>query len=202
LKPYYQHGGVTIYHGSAEDVLPELPAYDTICTDPPYGLGEKWSGGKKKWPLHHGQMDWDAATIENLPELILPRAKQVIIWGGHLYPLPPLRGWLIWDKIVREFTSGHCEMAWSNLDQPVKAFSYSHGALATEGKYHPTQKPLPLMEWCLSFTSGTVCDPFMGAGTTLLAAKNNGRDAVGIDRSEAYCEIAANRLRQEVFSFV
>ena len=103
-------------------------------------------------------------------------------------------GWLIWDKIVREFSSGHCELAWTNLDQPVRAFSYSHGALATEGKVHPTQKPVPLMEWCVGFTTGTVLDPFMGSGTTGVACVNLGRPFVGIEREVEWFDHACRRI--------
>jgi DNA modification methylase len=126
-----------------------------------------------------------------------------IIWGGNYFPLPPRRGWLIWDKIVREFSSGHCELAWTTLDQPTRAFSYANGQLATEGKLHPTQKPLPLMSWCLGFlpnSVGLIVDPFMGAGTTLRAAKDRGLRSIGVELDERYCEIAAKRLAQEVLA--
>lgn len=117
--------------------------------------------------------------------------------------LPPQRGWLVWNKIIRNFSSGVCELAWTNLDIPIDAFDYSHGQLATEGKVHPTQKPLPLIQWCIrkSGLSGSVVDPYMGSGTTLVAAKNLGLPAIGIELEERYCEIAADRLRQEVLQF-
>lgn len=199
MKPYYQDSQVTLYHGDCRDVAPALGRFDLLLTDPPYGLGEKWQGGKAKWPLHHGQMGWDADPSDALL-LMVDLATDAVVWGGHLYPLPPRRGWLIWDKIVREFTSGHCEMAWSTLDQPIRAKSISHGQLATEGKFHPTQKPLDLMLWCLGFfpAAATVFDPFMGSGTALVAAKNLNRRGVGIEREERYCEIAATRLSQNV----
>ena len=67
--------------------------------------------------------------------------------------------------------------------------------------FHPCQKPVALMRWCLSFCDGTILDPFMGSGTTLRAAKDLGRQAIGIEIEEKYCEIAANRLRQKVLAF-
>lgn len=187
-------GDATLYLGDCRDVLPTLGFGYALITDPPYGLGDLWQGGKVKWRLHHGKVDWDADAVLGLAELVLPHADKAIIWGGHLYDLPNGRGWLIWDKIVREFTSGHCELAWTNLDQPVRAFSYSHGALATEGKVHPTQKPVPLMEWCVEFTSGTVLDPFCGAGSTGVACANLGRRFIGIEREVEWFDHACRRI--------
>ena len=95
---------------------------------------------------------------------------------------------------MRQFTSGHCELAWTTLDQPVRAFNYAHGELATEGKFHPTQKPLPLMRWCVEMTSGSVLDPFMGSGTTGAAAVGMRREFVGIEIHEPYFDIACERI--------
>ena len=91
-------------------------------------------------------------------------------------------------------------MAWTNLDRPTRVFRFAQCEQANEGpKSHPTQKPLNLMLWCLKWvTAQTILDPFMGSGTTLVAAKNIGRKAIGIEIEERYCEIAAQRLSQEV----
>lgn len=205
MKPYYDQDGITIYHGDCREILPNLPKVDLVLTDPPYGLGSIMQGGEVKWPLWEGRaqdgLPWDQSAPDFIPELV-DGVREAIVWGGNYFALPPARGWLIWDKIVREFSSGHCEMAWTNLDQPVRAYSYSHGALATEGKVHPTQKPRKLMEWALGFTTGqTVLDPFMGSGTTLVAARSLGRRAIGIEIEERYCEIAVQRLAQSVMDF-
>ena len=188
-------GDATLYHGDCMDILPTLGKVDAVVTDPPYGIGDMWQGGKKEWPLHHQDgMEWDGQIVKELPNII-NMADAAIVWGGHLYDLPPNRGWLIWDKLIRKFTSGHCEMAWTTLDQPIKAFNFSHGALATEGKLHPTQKPLPLMEWCISFLADCiVCDPFMGSGTTGVACVNLGRKFVGIEIERKYFDIACERI--------
>jgi site-specific DNA-methyltransferase (adenine-specific) len=127
---------------------------------------------------------------------------QAIVWGGNYFSLPPARGWLVWDKVVRNFSSGHCELAWTSLDQPVRAFNFANGSLATEGKVHPTQKPLSLMQWCIDFMTGTsVADPFAGSGTTLVAARNMGLKAIGVEIEERYCEIIARRLDQMCLDF-
>lgn len=93
---------------------------------------------------------------------------------------------------------GDFELAWTTLDRPPKAY---HAGVNPDGRReHPTQKPLGLMRWCLTTAggSGTVLDPFMGSGTTLRAALDLGRRAIGIEIEERYCEIAARRLDQMV----
>jgi len=196
-------GDCTLYLGDCRDVLPTLGKVDAVVTDPPYGLGDKWQGGKAntktRWKLNDGgaNMGWDAAPIEfvnSLPSI----ATDAIIWGGNYYALPPMRGWLLWDKIVREFTSGHAEMAWTTLDQPVRAYNYARAQLASEGKYHPTQKPVPLMAWCLGFLphARTILDPFMGAASTGVACANLGRAFIGIEREPSYFDIACRRIEE------
>jgi DNA modification methylase len=194
-------GDATLYLGDCIEFFAEYPCLkvDAIVTDPPYGLGDKWQGGSA-WKLKEGNgtMDWDShAPIEIVCQL--PKyAKNTIIWGGNYFPLEPKRGWLLWDKIVREFTSGHAEMAWTTIDQPIKAFNFANGQLAVEGKYHPTQKPLPLMKWCIGFLpdAKTILDPFMGSGTTGVAAVQMGRKFIGIERDPKYFEIACKRIEQ------
>ncbi len=198
IRREVQIGDCRLLLGDCLEIMPGLGKVDCVVTDPPYGLGDKWQGGKAKWPLHHiNGMDWDARPFAEI-QSVVSAGRDAIIWGGHLYDLAPTRGWLIWDKIVRNFTSGHCEMAWTTCDQPVRAFSYSHGALATEGKRHPTQKPLPLMEWCLGFVpdARTILDPFMGSGTTLVACAKLGRKGIGIEIDEGYFDIACKRVRE------
>jgi len=200
--PYYSDDLVTLWCGDNADV-DDWRGADHLVTDPPYGLGDKLSGGwAKRWGMHqYGGLDWDGEApplVATLP----PEFDHCIIWGGNYFPLPPARGWLVWDKIIRNFTSGVCELAWTTLDQPVRAFNYAHGELASEGKFHPTQKPLPLMAWCLNFLPpGSIADPYAGSGTTLVAAKQAGRRAIGIERDEAYCEVAARRLAQGALDF-
>jgi site-specific DNA-methyltransferase (adenine-specific) len=188
-------GNATLYLGDCRKILPTIAGIDCIVTDPPYGLGdEKWQGGKKQWRLNNEDgMEWDRHPVDGLVDA-LAGFPQIVVWGGNYYPFPPARGWLVWDKLVREFSSGHCELAWTTLDQPVRAFNYSHGQLATEGKHHPTQKPAPLMAWCVAMTTGTVCDPFMGSGSTGVACANLGRGFIGIEMNERYFDIACERI--------
>ena len=191
-------GAATLYLGDCRDVLPTLGKVDAVVTDPPYGLGNiLHRPGPGKWAKFHGEgaPSWDTRGFDDIAAIVAA-GRDAIIWGGNYYALPPKRGWLLWDKIVREFSSGHAEMAWTTLDQPVRAFSYSHGQLASEGKYHPTQKPLPVMKWCLAFlpTARTILDPFMGSGTTGVAAVQMQRGFIGIERDPAYFDIACRRI--------
>lgn len=205
MKPYYEQDGITIYHGDCREVLPGVGAFDAVLTDPPYGLGDRWKGGggtaKTSWRFDPAEARaWDGATVDGV-ERLATAAPEVIIWGGNYYVLPPKRCWLVWDKKQNDqWTTGQAELAWTNLDRPVRVFRFAQCEQATEGpKYHPTQKPLALMQWCLKWTTGRVIlDPFAGSGTTLVAAKNLGRRAIGIEIEERYCEVAARRLTQGV----
>jgi site-specific DNA-methyltransferase (adenine-specific) len=193
--------GITLYLGDCREILPTLGKVDAVVTDPPYGLGDKWRGGTVKWPLADNGRGtlWDSECFAGLPEIIA-LAENSIIWGGNYYPLPPRRGWLIWDKIVRNFSSGHVELAWTTIDQPTRAFNYAHGELASEGKLHPTQKPLPLMKWCLDQIpdAHTILDPFMGSGTTGVAAIQCECKFIGIEIEPKYFDIACRRIHREL----
>jgi len=191
---------VTIYHGDCREWMPEA---DVLVTDPPYGIGERWTkgsvvgrnGSSRLWG--RGET-WDdvAADISHLPTI------PSVIWGGNYFGLPAARGWLVWDK-GQTFSGADAELAWTNLDIPVRVFRLSridaHVNQAESRKSHPSEKPIGLMRWCVGLTpSGTILDPFMGSGSTLVAAKSLNRKAIGIEIEERYCEIAARRCSQEV----
>jgi DNA modification methylase len=201
LRPYYQHGGITIYHGDCKEILPEVYfGTELILTDPPYGLGQRWTGGT--WatnPIYDDALVWDAKAVDgDVIDLVLECAPNVILWGGNYYRLPPTRCWLLWRKPQQMHTMADFEMAWTNFDRPAKAFDELRNPDGT--REHPTQKPLSLMKWCLSLAPNAtkILDPFCGSGTTLVAAKDVGASAIGIEINERYCEIAAKRLAQEV----
>jgi site-specific DNA-methyltransferase (adenine-specific) len=194
--------GVTLYLGDCREILPTLWLVDAIVTDPPYGLAEKWSGGsaasKSRWKLADGGDGtvWDDKAPDFLPDA-LKIARHSIVWGGHLFGLPSRRGWLVWNKIIRNWSSGECEFAWTTLDQPIRAFDYSHGQLVHENKEHPTQKPEPLMRWCIQQLPEdcySILDPFMGSGTTGAAAVKLGRKFIGIEIEPKYFDIACRRI--------
>ena len=184
--------------GDCRDILPTLGKVDAVVTDPPYGLGDKLdgAGSGSEWGLHYGEgaPAWDVSTSDALAPS-LEKGAHAIVWGGNYYNLPPRRCWLIWDK-MQEHTSGHGELAWTTIDMPVRTFRYARVQLAGEGKQHPTQKPLPLMKWCLGFLpeAQSILDPFMGSGTTGVAAVQMGRQFIGIEREPRYFDIACDRI--------
>jgi DNA modification methylase len=194
-------GSCELILGDCREVLPTLPKVDAVVTDPPYGTQDLWKKPtvpkNRKWHLfgegHINGWDVHSPIVADLPTY----AGQCIIWGGQFYDLPPSRSWLVWNKIIRNFSTGVCELAWTNLETPIDAFDYSHGQLATEGKQHPTQKPLPLMKWCVEKTHGMVLDPFMGSGTTGVACVKLGRSFIGIEREPKYFDIACRRIEQD-----
>ncbi len=127
----------------------------------------------------------------------------MILWGANHYAsrLPDTATWLVWDKREGGASDDNadCEIAWSNAGGPARLFSHRWRGMVKasereERRMHPTQKPIVLMRWCLGFVNGLVLDPYMGSGTTLVAAKLEGRKAIGIEIEERYCEIAAKRL--------
>lgn len=201
MKPYYQDEAVTIYHGECAQIAPFLGRFDLLLTDPPYGLGSKlkagpngeWSKGFENAPK------WDEKTCDDwLIHMLIKQCKQSIIWGGNYYDLPKARCWLGWDK-MQEHTSGHYELAWTNLDLPTRMFRKSRiAAYGRMDKKHPTQKPLDLIRWCINLAKNaeTIFDPFAGSGTTGRACKDLGKKCVLIEREESYCEIAAHKMTE------
>lgn len=212
MTPYYEHAGITIYHGDCREILPHVTA-DVVVTDPPYGIGEARGKNKTRGGVcpatDYGVAAWDDAPIDApLLGLVLSAAPHTCIFGGNYYALPPTSCWLVWDKDnTGDFAD--CELAWTNWKMAVRRIRYrwngmlQEPGLPKEKRQHPTQKPMPVIKWVLGLapSTGTVLDPFMGSGTTLVAAKQLGRKAIGIELEERYCEIAAKRLAQEVFDF-
>jgi site-specific DNA-methyltransferase (adenine-specific)/modification methylase len=196
-----QIGAATLYLGDAREILPTLSGFNAIVTDPPYGLGDKWQGGggskHSSWAFDPSEaMAWDGDVAEGVADLV-GLAPVVIIWGGNYYPLPPSRCWLIWDKKQNDqWTTGQAELAWTNIDRPIRTFRFAQCEQANEGpKLHPTQKPLALMQWCFKWFDGDVIlDPYCGSGTTGVAALSLGKTFIGIEREEKYFSIACRRI--------
>jgi DNA modification methylase len=211
MKPYYQDESVTIYNADCRDVLPTLDKVDLVLTDPPYGIGEAAGKNKSRGefaiPTDYGNDSWDEQPVDPvLLALVRSKGETQIIFGGNYYDLPPTSCWLIWDKENGATDFADAEMAWTNMKSAVRLFKYNWNGMwqgdmkNKEKRQHPTQKPMPVMRWCIeqSKTAGTILDPFMGSGTTLRAAKDLGRKAIGIELEEKYCEIAAKRMSQLV----
>lgn len=201
VAPYYEEDGITIYNADCRDVLPQLEPVDLVLTDPPYGIcADKKKAhssirDNQKW----GAVEWDKQRPgKDVFDSILRAAPCVAIWGGNYFAdyLPPSSGWLVWRKPEAEtgFSLADVEMCWTNQDFAARCKTMPR----RDGNLHPTQKPVALMKWSLSFfpEAKTILDSFAGSGTTLVAAKALGLKAIGIEISRAYCDIAVERLRQ------
>ena len=197
-----QIGNAELWHGDCREVLPTLALSDAaLVTDPPYGLGKLWQGGggtkRTSWRFDpNDAKGWDGATVDGVEQMAMA-FRESVVWGGNYYKLEPSRCWLVWDKKQNDaWTTGQAEMAWTNLDRPVRVFRFAQCEQANEGpKYHPTQKPLALMKWCLKWIKApTVFDPFMGSGSTGVACAMNRRGFVGIERERKYFDIACERI--------
>ena len=197
-------GNCELWLGDCREVLPTLPKVDAVITDPPYGINK--DGQKKSTGAHGGRkeyefLNWDAERPDaEIFDLILSAAEKHVIWGGNYFTdlLPPSMRWLVWDKGQRNFSLADCEFAWSSQQQAARVLTLPRGEALQDGKEHPTQKPLRLMLWCLDMhpKAATVCDPFMGTGTTGVACVNLGKAFVGIERERQYFDIACRRIEQ------
>lgn len=187
-----QIGNATLYLGDCAEILPTIGKVDAVITDPPYGIGIAANPVRQK----HEKLDWDSSTPKNeLIDLIVDLGDEVILWGGNYFDLPPSQCFLIWDKVQpQDFSLAMCEMAWTNIKKPAKMHRQS--VLSYE-KNHPTQKPIELMKWCIDQCKNnpqTILDPFMGSGTTGVAAVQMGRKFIGIEREPSYFDIACKRI--------
>lgn len=188
-------GDATLYLGACEDILPTLPKVDACITDPPYGISaNKQTLGKGKKEFARGG-DWD----ESVPDLALCIAAAPLscFWGGNYFTqqLPPSNDWLIWHKLNDGRSFSECEMAWTNFGRQTRHLQHHWSG---EEKAHPTQKPLQVMHWCIQQAGAvqSILDPFMGSGTTGVAALQLGRKFIGIEREPSYFDIAVRRIEQ------
>lgn len=196
MRPYYQDSLVTIYHGDCREVLPTITEEAVLVTDPPY-------------PNRAGHFD-DAVYIAR--EIVsTARRHAVVFWDEMDIPecRIPLVARHVWHRTntnrpdnyeaVYEFSEDGRKRASRVFPYPV---IYPGLTGCWEATGHPTQKPADLMRaLILRCPSGLILDPFSGSGTTLRAAKDLNRRAIGIEIEERYCEIAAERCRQEVLDF-
>lgn len=193
-------GRATLYLGDCAEVMRSLPKVGAVVTDPPYGIGEHGGAcrtrGKPGYTKHENR-GWDnerpSAEVFDLMRAI---SDEQIIWGGNYFAdlLPATMGWLYWKKLMGgDFADG--ELAWTSRNRALREFTKCPKGMDKE---HPCEKPVTLMRWCLGFVpdAQTILDPFMGTGTTGVAALQAGRAFIGIEREPAYFEIACRRLRE------
>jgi DNA modification methylase len=209
-----QIGRATLYLGDCRDILPKLQTAtdgyraDAVVTDPPYGIGEAAGKNKSRGNLatakDYGTDDWDNSPIgDDLLAAVRNAGRWCILFGGNFYQSPASSCWLVWDKVNGSNDFADAELAWSNLPKAVRLIRYLwNGMIREQGAQrgdHPTQKPLEVMKWAISQLpepNRTILDPFMGSGTTGVAAVQMGRSFIGIEREERYFEAACRRIRE------
>jgi site-specific DNA-methyltransferase (adenine-specific) len=147
------------------------------------------------------ELDWDddIPSPEYFAELMRV-SKHQIIWGGNYFPLPQVRGWIVWDKKQPWDNFSQVEMAWTSIDMPAKLFSLSNrGGANDENKIHPTQKPTALYNYCYDLCLKvldevkTSLDTHLGSGTNRVAAGNYGLDFYGCDNKQSYFDAQEKR---------
>jgi hypothetical protein len=209
VRPYYSHAGITIYHGDCRSIVPNLYDPRAFVADPPYGVGVVGRRGglnSRRWENEYRPIegDGDNGLALECSALFLSKfhdAKHVWFGANHYASgLPDSRGWIFWDKNTSgDFADG--ELVWTNQDRPVRSFRHTWNGFARdsevgEKRQHPSQKPVALYSWLIASLGleGLIVDPFLGSGSSLVAASLAGLEAIGIETDEAYCEIAAKRL--------
>lgn len=207
-KPYYDHAGITIFHGDCREILPLLPKVDLVVTDPPYGVGKDYGEMSDDTP----ECFRDNALI--VSSVGVPTAMLSSVSNLYLAPKPD------WIGVFRK-TYG--AMAMFSMPfyphwEPILFYNLKGNYFGNKGHRsdvfdclpetaskigHVCPRPVGLMSQIIEFlpSKGIILDPFAGSGTTLRAAKDLGRKAIGIEIEEKYCEIAAKRMSQEVFKF-
>lgn len=250
MKPYYDHAGITIYHGDCQEILPQLEPVDCVVTSPPNNqLGNLPENGSGLWGQSTGgagflrawrsnsysdglpedeyiafqnrifssitvsenaslfynhQLRWRNGCLSHPVRWFVPQMwnlRQEIIWdrGGGM--MLNARMFCRWDERILWFVRSSWH--WNQDMVGVGTIWRIARQQQQQGKEHPVAFPQEIPTRCIAATTrknDLVLDPFMGSGTTLRAAKDLGRRAIGIEIEERYCEIAANRLRQEVMA--
>ena len=190
-------GDATLYLGDCRDILPTLGKVDAVVTDPPYGIGAAKGAHSN---LRMADLDWDnSAPDKSVFDTIFSMSTSQIIWGCNYYSLPPTRGFLFWDKSPMPPSYACGELAWPSLNMNAAKWCGRTGdEVAVKDRSHPTQKPVLLMKWCLNFLpeAELILDPFMGSGTTGVAAAKLGKTFIGVEREQGYFDIACRRIEQ------
>ena len=209
--PYYQDDHCTIYHADCLDLIDRLD-FDVVVTDPPYGSNHA-SG--RDGPFKGTAIANDHSTDERDAMLAAVKNRPALVFGEWRNPIPEAKQALVWDKGLAA-GMGDLSIPWKPNWEMVFVlgigFAGSRGSgvltgynvvtWASKGRTHPNMKPVELMRDLIQkCPDGVVLDPFAGSGSTLRAAKDLGRHAIGIEIEERYCEIAATRLGQEVLAF-
>jgi DNA modification methylase len=193
-------GNATLYLGDCLEILPHLPKVDAVITDPPYGINAARNRNSQKdgW-TDYPASGWDKERPSKAAiDAILQASQLQVIWGGNYFTdfLPRRSKWLVWDKGQDDFSLADCELAWTSMDGALRRIRYARALAMKDGKQHPTQKPIAVMEWCIKQAGmpAVVLDPFMGSGTTAVACGNLDKQFIGVEIEPIYFDIACERI--------
>jgi site-specific DNA-methyltransferase (adenine-specific) len=210
MTPYYEDDLVTLYHGDCREVTP-WQAAGVMVTDPPYGIGWRKGTNRAAGSFAHGGIQNDAdVSVRDGVLRAWGQQRPAIVFGSFRAPFPDdVRQVLVWRKpidagVVGSTTGYRTDTelifllgAHAQRSACRSSVIETGGGVAAYRNEHPHSKPTGLLERLIEWTSGTVADPFAGSGSTLVAAKQLGRRAIGVELEERYCEIAARRLAQD-----
>ena len=187
---------VTLYLGDCLDILPTLGKVDAIVTDPPYGVAMIRGDSKVRAGIFGDDGIVDVRWMADYP---------AIIWGGNNFcdQLPRSTGWLVWYRYFPGMAQhSQAELAWTNVVRTIRHHSEAyHGFMRQrDGWFHPTQKPIGLMRWCIELCrlppKAIILDPYMGSGTVGIAAVELGYRFIGIEIDPTYYAIAQRRIAE------
>ena len=213
-KVIFKTKRVVVIHGDSVPLIPMLrkKKVTAIIADPPYGIGHDFNHAKRGWSTVCKGNDF--GVVENDDKPFDPTSwvdfAKVVLFGANNFcsRLPQSNGWIVWDKtghgrVISKQGIGDAELAWTKgCTGAVRVYNQLWQGMCKEGeekiRVYPSQKPIGLFYWIIRrFTKpeDIICDPYMGSGTTLLAALKAGRRCIGIDINSKACDIAVERLR-------
>lgn len=208
-------GSVRLFCADNATVTLEDDSFDAVLTDPPYGINHPCNFGERGRDNLAACYSWPDVAGDDEPfdpAHILSLDVPTILWGGNHYAsrLPDASGWLVWDKLrPDDLDQATCELAWTNVVKGVRRFKHLWDGFRKDSEreesYHPTQKPVALMDWCLSLpwtrNLEAILDPYMGSGPVGVACVRLGRKFIGIEREEKYFRISVKRIQDAIDSF-
>lgn len=194
---------ISIYNCDCMELLKQTPDnyYSLALVDPPYGIGDKFKGGKTgKMNFNEVvEKDWDKVPNMKYFNELMRVSKNQIIWGGNYFSLPPTRCFIIWDKQISEdFSLAMAEMAWTSFDKLAKIFKMP---TPKDGKIHPTQKPVALYKWLLdkyAKQGDKILDTHLGSGSIAIACHDYDFELTACELDAEYYEKAIERIKNHV----